>query len=226
MDLLQLLLNNTDKGYAVFSKKLIPDTKHEILGVRTPTIRKIAKEAANNFSTVKDFLSAKHTYHEEYMLHGLILGSLKINISELLPLIDDFIPHIDNWAVCDSCVSALKIIRKHKELFFDKIKLYLKSRNTYQIRFAIVALLWYYIDNEYCEQALLLVKDACCENYYVNMAVAWFYSVALVKKYDKAIIYLENKTLPKFVHNKSIQKAIESFRIEQKKKQYLRLLKI
>ena len=226
MELLQLLLDNVDKEYAAFSKKLIPDTKHEILGVRIPIIRKIAKDAANNFEQILDFLNATHTYHEEFMLHGLILGHLNINISELLTFIDVFIPHIDNWAVCDSFVSSLKVIKKDKKLFFEKIKFYLKSKNVYQIRFAIVALLWYYIDEEYIDEILDLAKDACCENYYVNMAIAWLYSVALTKNYDKAVKYLQNKCLPKFVHNKSIQKAIESFRIDKTKKQYLKTLKI
>ena len=98
-NLLNILLDNIDENYALFTKKLVPDTKCKILGVRTPIIRKIAKNAVSDYYQTKLFLQSNHVYHEEWMLHGLILGQLKINVSELLGFIDSFIPHIDNWSV-------------------------------------------------------------------------------------------------------------------------------
>jgi 3-methyladenine DNA glycosylase AlkD len=225
-DLLIKLINNQDIVYQSFTKKLIPDTKFLIIGVRSPIIKKIAKEASQDKELYTRFFNEKHLYYEECLLHGAILGQLKINISETLTFLDDFMPYIDNWSVCDCTVMCLKIFKKHKNLVFSYVKNLLKSDNPYAVRFAIVTMLSYFLGDNFNEEVLDLAKSACCENYYVNMSIAWLFSVALVKNYNQTVKYIENKNLPKFVHNKSIQKAKESYRITADIKNYLNSLKI
>lgn len=226
MNLTELLISNSEENYELFSKKLIPDTSYEILGVRVPKIKEIARLAVKNSAVALSFLKEKHDYYEEYFLHGIILGNLKTDFNIIMNLLDDFLPYIDNWAICDSTVSAMKIFKKHKKEVFEKISRWIKSDKPYTVRFAVVTLLQYFVDDEYIADAISLVYNACSNHYYVNMAIAWFFSVALVKQYDKTVGVLENKSLPKFIQNKSIQKAIESFRIDQNTKNYLRTLKI
>lgn len=224
--ILEQLFFCQDLSYKKFAEKLVPDTSYEIIGVRAPIIKKIAKEISLDNEKYMRFINMPHKYYEECLLHGAILGCAKLNISDLLSFLDCFMPNIDNWCVCDCTVSGLKIFKKHKSLVLEKIKIWLKSDNPYSIRFALVTLLNYYLGDDYNDKVLPLAKSACCDNYYVNMAVAWLISVALVKNYQHAIKVLENNTLPKFVHNKSIQKAKESFRISEDKKIYLNSLRV
>lgn len=224
MNLTEQLKIFSENEYREFSKKLIPDTNYPILGVRVPKIKQLAKNAITD-GVAQNFLNEKHTFYEEYFLHGIILGNLKIEFDNLLEKIESFLPYIDNWAICDSTVSALKIFKKHKAEVFERLKVWLNSSNPYTVRFAIVTLLWYFIDEEFLDSAIILAKNACCEHYYVNMAIAWFYSIALVKFYNKTLPSIEQKQLPLFVHNKTIQKAVESFRLDKNRKQYLKTLK-
>ncbi len=220
------LFEFSEDNYKIFTEKLVPDTKLKVIGVRTPIIKKLAKSSIKN--SVNDtnlFLQEKHLYHEEMLLHGFIL-SFEKDIERFFDKFDAFLPHVDNWAVCDCTVMALKILAKHPVATLKKIEKYIKSNNAYTVRVGIVILLCYFLDENFNDSILEYVLSIKSENYYINMAIAWFYSVALVKQYDKTIIILEQKILPKFVQNKSIQKAIESFRISQDKKLYLRTLKI
>lgn len=223
--LTQKLFEIKDEKYRIFSKKLIPDTKKEIIGVRSPLIKNIISKYKSNQELCENFLSEKHIYHEEFLLHGLIISTKK-DIDQVFNLLNEFVFQIDNWAVCDCTVSALKIINKHPKLAIEQVKRYLKSDRPYVVRFGIVVLLTYFLDKNFSDEILSLIKSIKSENYYVNMAIAWFYSVALVKKYQHTIGIIESKTLDKFVHNKSIQKTIESFRISNDKKIYLKTLKI
>lgn len=218
------LLSLKDEKYCEFSKKLIPDTKKEIIGVRAPLIKKIIKEN-NDFMLVSNFFQEKHVFHEEFLLHGLLIATIK-DVNQTLNLLSDFVNHIDNWAVCDSTVSALKIFKKYPKQALDFAKKCILSPKPYVVRFGIVILLDYFLDDNFSNEIITLVKKINSENYYVNMAIAWFFSVALVKQYDSTISIILEKNLPKFVHNKSIQKAVESFRIEKDKKDYLRKLKV
>ena len=218
------LLSLKDKKYCEFSKKLIPDTEKEIIGVRTPLIKKIIKEN-NDFALISNFFQEKHVFHEEFLLHGLLISTIK-DVNQSLNLLSEFVNHIDNWAVCDSTVSALKILKKHPKKALDFAKKCILSPKPYVVRFGIVILLDYFLDDNFSNEIISLVKNINSENYYVNMAIAWFFSVALVKQYDSTISIILEKNLPKFVHNKSIQKAIESFRIDKDKKEYLRKLKV
>lgn len=226
-DITQILIDNSDVDYQTFSKKLVPDTNFEMLGVRVPKIKEIAKNLVkSNRAMALQFLQDNYTYYEEYFLHGLIIGELKLSDSETINLIDKFLPSLDNWAICDSMVANLKIIKKSPKVFFEFIKKHISNQNPYATRFAIVCMLDYYLTDEYIDQVLFICKNITQRNYYVNMAISWLISVALIKQYAKTIKMLENQILPKFTHNKAIQKAIESFRINTETKEYLRTLKI
>ncbi len=219
------LFENVDENYRLFSLKLIPDTKYRIIGVRVPIIKNIAKKYSANKELIKSFLDDEHVYYEEWFLHGRFIDDIKTSVEDVFSRLDFFLSHLDSWSVCDSTSAGLKIVKNHKKVFYDKISEYLKSDNPYTVRFAVTLLMNYYLDDDYCESAFRTVNAINTEHYYVNMAIAWFYSTALIKQYDKAVKYLENGTLNDFVHNKSIQKAVESFRISNDVKDYLKKLK-
>ena len=219
------LKENTDSAYRKFSEKLIPDTAYEILGVRTPTIRKIAKSAVIH-GTYKTFLDERHTYYEEFMLHGLIIGSLKEDFTVIIKLFEEFLPLIDNWAVCDSTVAGMKIFSKNKADVFSKIKIWLASEKPYTIRAGVVSLLDFFASPDYTYEILSLTDGINSDNYYVNMAVSWLLSVLLIKDYDATVQAFVNRRYGKFIHNKALQKAAESFRLTENRKAYLKTLKI
>jgi len=221
---IEQLFELQDLSYKDFHKKLIPNIdEDDIIGVRTPVLRKFAKEFAK--SELKDeFLnSLPHKYYDENNLHAFVIEAIK-DYDECINKIDEFLPYIDNWATCDSL--SPKIFKKYKKEVYDKIKIWIKSDKTYTVRFAIVTLLANYLDDDFEEEMLNLVTDIKSEEYYINMAIAWYVSMALVKQYDSTIKLIQSKKLDKFTHNKSIQKAIESYRVDDDKKKYLRTLKI
>ncbi len=225
-DIIVQLLNDADEKYKNFHQKLIPTNTYPIIGVRVPIINKIAKNILKEKDVVLNFFNTKHTYYEEYFLHGILIGLSKFDLNTTLKLLDDFLPYINNWAICDSLVSSLKIFKKYREEIFPRVKKWLNSKHEYTVRFAIVVLLNYFLDDCFISQVLNLIKSINHESYYVNMATAWLISVALVKQYEKTLPLLEEKSLPNFIQNKAIQKAIESFRISDFNKSYLKTLKI
>ncbi len=220
----KMLIENSDGNYREFSKKLIPDTSYPIIGIRTPQLKNIAKYIVQN-NLQAEFLTEKHEYYEEILLHGLVLGFHKGKFDDIITLVDSFTEQIDNWAVCDCTVSSLKLFKKNTHTLLPYIIKWISSKKAYVVRFGIVSLLCYFLDDNYDNAVLELCASVKSDNYYINMALAWFFSVALVKQYDDAIKYLTNNRLCKFVHNKTIQKAIESFRIGKDKKIYLRTLR-
>ena len=224
-DFSSILKSLSESDYRNFTRKLVPNTNYEIIGVRVPKIKNLAKQYKNSTEAI-EFLNAPHNFYEEYFLHGLFLGYFSNDINTVLKRVDEFLPYLDNWAICDSTVANLKIFAKHKELLFAKLNDYIFSNNPYTVRFAIVTLLNYFLCDDYYRKAIDLVIKVKSEHYYVNMAIAWFFSIALIKRYDYTILFIKNKELSKFCHNKSIQKAIESFRIDRKTKQILKDLKI
>ena len=225
-ELTNILLLNKDENYKLFSKKLIPDTDYPILDVRVPIIKAIAKKFNNNKKLKNEFIKNKHIYYEEYFLHGLLIATEKDNVGWVFENLECFLPLIDNWAICDSCVMAMKIFNKNTDAVFSKIKTWIKSSHPYTVRFALVTLLSYFTTPEYCDKVLSIIKNVKSEHYYVNMALSWLISVMLIKNYDKTLNLFTSNSLNKFVHNKSIQKAIESFRIPNERKLELRKLKI
>lgn len=215
-----------DENYRRFHAKLIPDIPIDnIIGVRTPVLRKYAKEVAK-LPEANIFLeSLPHIYYEENNLHSALLSLLyPKDIIAFMEQLERFLPYVDNWATCD--MLSPKIFKKHLPYVYERVQKWLQSDAVYTIRFGIVTLLGFYLDNAFEPEMLQLVAYVRSEEYYVNMAVAWYFSMALVKQYDATLPYIQNRVLEPWTHNKSIQKAIESRRIPQETKAYLRGLKI
>ncbi len=214
-----------DNKYKLFTSKSIPNISIDnIIGVRIPDIRKLAKEIKNN-EYIDDFLlELPHKYHEENLLHGILLSIKYKDIDLLLSKLDKFLVYADNWAVTD--IISPKLFKKYPDIVYSKIREWIRSNNEYMIRFGVVSLLQFYLDGNFRYEELELVKNIKYDSYYVKMAIAWFYSFALIKQWDSTIRYFEDKKLDKWIHNKSIQKAIESYRISDNRKDYLRSLKV
>lgn len=219
MDVRQELFSRSDLKYKEFNKKLLPTVdENRIIGVRMPELRKIGRKLESN-----DF---DWFYYEEVMLHGFYVGYKKIDFNERLSLLDEFIPKIDNWAVCDGVCSTLKFIQKNKNEFFDYLSKYMKSDKEYVIRFCVVILMDYYICDEYIDTVLKYLKSVISDYYYVNMAVAWALCTAFIKYRDKVMTIIETKCLPKDVHNMTISKIRDSFRVDSDTKKYLKTLRV
>ena len=215
-----------DENYRRFHAKLIPDIPIDnIIGVRTPVLRKYAKEVAK-LPEANIFLeSLPHIYYEENNLHGALLSLLyPKDIIAFMEQLERFLPYVDNWATCD--MLSPKIFKKHLSYVYERVQKWLQSDAVYTIRLGIVTLMGFYLDDAFEPEMLQLVANVRSEEYYVNMAVAWYFSMALVKQYDATLPYIQNRVLEPWTHNKSIQKAIESRRIPQETKAYLRGLKI
>ena len=213
-----------DEKFRDFTSKLIPGVDKElIIGVRVPEIRRLAK--ALSADERKKFISElPHKYHEENLLHGAILQLIKNDIGEVISETEKFLPYIDNCAVCD--MSQSKLLGKYPDMVFGKACEWAKSEKTYTVRFAIDVLLQFFLDENFKSEVFSLAESIVSEEYYINMALAWFWSFALIKRYDEALPIIESKRLPAFVHNKAIQKARESYRISDERKEYLKTLKI
>ena len=208
-----------------FISKTAPNVNIDsILGVKIPDIRNIAKKIKDE-KYIDSFLEElPHKYLEENLLHGILLSIKYTDIDILLLKLDKFLIYADNWMVTD--VISPKLFKKYPDKVYNKIKEWINSNNEYMVRFGIVSLLQFYLDDNFKKEELILVKNIKYDSYYVNMAKAWFYSYALIKQWDIAIKFFESKKLDKWIHNKSIQKTIESYRVSDDKKEYLRTLKI
>lgn len=218
------LFKLADEKYKEFHSTLCPGTNN-IIGVRVPVLRNYAKELAKEYDVKELLNNIDNEYYEEIMLQGMLIGLDKEDFKEIVKLIEVFVPKIDNWAVCDVFCAGLKITKKHKKEMWDFLQKYLYSDKEFEIRFGIVMLLDYYIDEEYIENDFKVFDSVKCEEYYVKMAIAWAVSVCLIRFYGKTLDYLKFTNLDKFTYNKAIQKAIESFRITEKQKEELRKLK-
>lgn len=218
--------------YQEFSAGLLPGTEN-ILGVRLPNLRKLAKQIVkSDGSSLPDWRSFERMetyYFEEIMLQGFVLGYVKVSgkaaCEELLSYIAAFVPKIDNWSVCDSFCSSLKFTREYQERVWQFLKPFLHADKEYEVRFGIVMLLFYYIEDKYIDEVLDILKIRRHEAYYVKMAVAWTLSMCYVKYEKKVEAILAEKELDEFTHNKTIQKICESRQIEVEKKKKIRQLK-
>ena len=223
MNIQKELFKLQDKKYREIQIKTITNIDSDtIIGVRTPELRRIAKELykSNNY---KEFINdLPHKYFDENQLHSFILGEIK-DYDECLDSVNKFLPYVDNWATCDQ--SSPKAFVKNTDKLINEIKKWIKSKGTYTIRFGVGMLMRSYLDDNFKEEYLEWVSKIKSDEYYVNMMIAWYFATALAKQYDKTIKYIENNKLDTWVHNKTIQKAIESYRITNEQKEYLRSLK-
>lgn len=217
------LLSKKDDEFRDFNSSLIPNVdKITIIGVRVPILRKLAKQIVkeNDYSS---FLNAlPHELFEENCLHSLVISELK-NEDEVLQYLNKFLPYVDNWAVSD-IISPL-VFKKHKEKLLRQIHIWLKSSDTYTIRYAVSALMQYFLEDDFKGEYLNDVVNIKSNEYYVNMMRAWFFQVALLKQYDATIGIFESGILDKWTHNKAIQKCSESRRMTDEQKTYLKSLK-
>lgn len=219
------LIKLQDKKYKEFHGGLCPGTEN-IIGVRVPVLRNYAKELLKQYDFKELMKNIDNEYYEEIMLQGMLIGLAKEGFSTILKYITNFIPKIDNWAVCDVFCAGLKITKKHKEEMWDFIQTYLKSNKEFEIRFGVVMLLDYYIEESYLNQNFEIFDSIKNTAYYVQMAVAWAISISLIKYYDETIKYLKKAKIDKFTYNKALQKGIESYRITPEQKQELRNMKL
>lgn len=212
-----------DVAYKDFQSKLIPSISPDsVIGIRTPQLRKLAKELTKTPEAKVYLTCLPHTYYDENNLHGLIIENMK-DYEEVIAALDAFLPYVDNWATCD--IMAPKAFKKHLPELAEKIEEWLSSEHTYMVRFGIGMLLKYYLDENFDAKFLKRVASIQSEEYYIKMMIAWYFATALAKQYDAAIPYLTQERLPVWIHNKTIQKAIESYRITDEQKIYLRTLK-
>lgn len=221
--LTERLFSLKDEKFAEFQRKIVSDTSYPIIGVRVPDVRDTVKVLSE--SERLSFLNEKHIYYEEYLAHALIISYIK-DKSEVYRKLENFLPLIDNWAICDTLAAALKRLAKDKSELADKILFWIQSDNVYTVRFAVVLLLMYFTDSGNVDFAINTATSVKTEEYYINMAVAWFVSVVLIKDFEKGFSLLKRKKLSVFVHNKSIGKALDSFRISEENKEKLKTLKI
>lgn len=223
MNITKKLFELQDKEYAKFQCKLTPGIEeNKVIGVRVPEVRKLAKEYFKD-KEAKEFLNTlPHEYYDENMLHGLLISEIK-DYELCIKEIDKFLPFVDNWAVCD--IMSPKIFKKHKEELIKKIREWVKSKHTYTCRFGIEMLMSHYLDEDFKKEYLEIPAKVHLEEYYVQMMIAWFFATALAKKWNETIPYLENNILDTWAHNKTIQKAKESYRITDEQKEYLKSLK-
>ena len=213
-----------DKKYQEFQAKLIPTRNpNTIIGVRTPELRKYAKDLLKN-NEYKEFLKElPHKYFDENQLHAFIISGIK-DYDECINYVNQFLPYIDNWATCDQM--SPKIFKKNHDILLKEIKNWIKSKETYIIRFGIGMLMQHFLDEDFNPEYLEWVSNIESKEYYVNMMIAWYFAKKKKKKYVVTISYIENKKLDVWCHNKTIQKAIESYRITPEQKEYLKSLKI
>ena len=213
-----------DPAYRDFHSNLMPGIdKDTIIGIRTPQLRRFAKQLAQTAEAEQFLHRLPHQYYEENNLHGLLIEQIKdyeLCIEEL----ERFLPHIDNWATCD--LLAVRTVKNHLNSYIKKIDRWLESEHIYTIRFGINMLMRYYLEEEFKLEYPGKVAAIRSEEYYVNMARAWYFATALAKKYDQVLPFLEEQKMDVWTHNKTIQKAIESYRITPEQKEYLRTLKI
>lgn len=215
----------SDIDYREFHSRLIPDIpKDTILGVRTPILRKYAASISNDKEKSSCFMAClPHRYYEENNLHAFLIEKIK-DYDEAIAAIDIFLPYIDNWATCD--MMSPKVLGKNKEKLYLKIKEWIASGKTYTVRYGIEMLMKHYLDEYFKSEYLDIVSSVRSDEYYVNMMVAWYFATALAKQYTAALPYIEQKKLESWTHNKAIQKAVESYRITNEQKAYLKTLKI
>ena len=217
MNIKEELLKLKDEKYKEFHAKLMPTINPDtIIGIRVPVLRAFSK----TIQDTEDFFShLPHEYFEENNLHGFLIEKIS-DFDECIKELEKFLPYVDNWATCD--MMRPKVFKKNTDKLVLKIKEWLKSEHTYTVRFGIEMLMVYFLDEKFDEKYLGWVSKIKSDEYYINMMIAWYFATALAKQYETAVKYIEKNKLPLWVHNKTIQKAVESYRISNNVKDYLK----
>lgn len=223
MEIRQTLQESSESEYAQFSRKLIPNIPPDtILGVRTPQLRALAKQAAKA-ADIEAFLhDLPHRYFEENQLHSFMISEYK-DFEQCIAEVERFLPYVDNWATSDQL--APKCFKKHRQELLVYINKWIASEHPYSVRFAVGMLMAHFLDEDFDASQLELVAAVRSDEYYVNMMRAWYFATALTKQYDAALPVLQKQSLDVWTHNKTIQKARESYRIPTEQKEYLKTLK-
>ena len=212
-----------DEAYRDFQCRLMPTVPREaVIGVRAPALKRLCREI-DGTPEAAEFLSIlPHRYCEENNLHGSLIARIR-DYDACVAAVDAFLPYIDNWATCDTL--SPKALGKRLPDLYERIKTWTASDQTYTIRFGIGMLMTFFLDGAFFPETLALAADLRSEEYYVNMMIAWYFATALAKQYDATLPFIEKQKLDRWTHNKTIQKAIESYRITDAQKAFLRTLK-
>ena len=220
----QSLFELQDIKYRDFQAKLIPGKDTEtMIGVRTPELRKLAKQMLKREEIGEFLRDLPHRYFDEDQLHAFIVSGIK-EYGKCMEELMRFLPFVDNWATCDQMSPG--VFKKHKPELLTQIREWLGSEHTYTVRFGIGMLMQHFLDEDFDPAYPELVAGVHSEEYYVNMMIAWYFATALAKQYDAVLPFIEGRRLDPWTHNKTIQKAVESYRISDEQKEYLRSLKV
>lgn len=230
MEIQERLFALQDLTYREFQSKLMPTVDQErVIGVRTPALRKFAKELARQWQAApKEALAAgfmdslPHTYYEENNLHGFLIESIR-DYEDCVAALDRFLPYVDNWATCD--MMNPKVLRKHRRELSEPIRRWLALDHVYTVRFAMKLLMDHYLEEDFAPEYPEWVAAVKTEEYYLQMMQAWYFATALAKQYEAVIPFLTEQRLALWTHNKTIQKAVESYRITPQQKKYLKTLR-
>lgn len=212
-----------DLKYKKFHSSLCPNVDN-IIGVQVPKLRRIAKELTKE-KYIKYLELDDITFYEEKVIQGLLIGISKISIEETKMYLEKFIPQIDSWAVCDTVCSSLKITNKYQEEMWQFLEKYINSNKEFEIRFAIVMYLEYYLNDKYIDKVIKNINKVKSDKYYVQMAIAWLLSVSYIKQKEKTLEYIKDNNLDDFTYNKALQKIIESYRVSKEEKENIRAMK-
>ncbi len=220
MTVYERLLSAQDKEYREFQIKLVPNISSEVMiGVRTPDMRRIAKEVFNSDERDAFLKELPHKYYEENLVHFFLIAMIK-DFDECVKAVDEFLPYVDCWPVSDQATP--KCFKKNHEKLLPYIKKWIASDHVYTARFGIRMLMNEFLEDDFKEEYLELVASKRGEDYYLKMMVAWYFATALAKRYDESVKYIEEKKLDSWVLKKAIQKAVESYRVTDEHKEYLK----
>lgn len=222
-DLRKQIYELADEKYKEFQGSLCPNV-NDIIGVRIPNLRKLAKTIAKE-EPITFLNTYKCEFYEEKMIYGLVIGYMKADLKTRIKYLDKFVPMIDNWAICDCCSATYKFASKNLKEIYEYILKYIKSDKEFEVRFAVIMLMDYFIIDEYIDRVFDIYNNIKLDKYYVKMGIAWGISEAFIKNEDKTLKFLKDNKLDKFTFNKSLQKIIESYRVDKKTKDYLRKMK-
>lgn len=219
----QKLFSMQDIKYRDFQSKLIPTVAYDsVIGVRTPELRKYAKQLEKTEGITEFLKDLPHKYFDENQLHAFLISEIK-DFDKCMEEVERFLPYVDNWATCDQMIP--KVFKKHRKELLEVVYRWMESDETYTIRFAIGMLMKYFLEEDFQIEYAGKVAAVKSEEYYINMMIAWYFATALSKQYEAIIPFIEGQCLDVWTHNKTIQKAVESYRITNEQKEYLRSLR-